>query len=211
MAIDKSHTPPWVKAVIIMICIAFVAMIAGSGLLSMGGSTGGTGATGSTSTTDTLNAIAAQAQPVIDAVDTSLTAQPKNYDLLLDQAQNYYDWASQVQQATKGKTGQDTPIWAKALPYYQRAVAATKSPDPGVLTDYSVAMFFSGETTTAISLGKQIESTTPTFTPVVYNLAIFYLDQGDNTSAKAQLQQYLKLAPSGQDAANAQSILKSLP
>lgn len=60
-------------------------------------------------------------------------------------------------------------------------------------------------------MGKQIESTTPTFTPVVYNLAIFYLDQGDNTSAKAQLQQYLKLAPSGQDAANAQSILKSLP
>jgi hypothetical protein len=211
MAIDKSRTSPFVKGVIIFVAFTFAATIVAGGLsaLTNGGGTTATTPVASTSTTATIDAIGLTHTPVIKATEASLTADPKNYSLLIQQAQNYYDWAVAVQQVTKGQGGQDTPIWQAAVPYYRRAVAVKKA-DPSVLTDYAVSMFYSRDATAAITLGKQVESSTPTFTPIVFNLGIFYLDIGDKVNAKAQLTQYLKLDPNGSSAAAAKDLLSKL-
>jgi predicted Zn-dependent protease len=211
MAINKSNTSPWVKGVIIFIVICFVGLGMGTALSSLGTSspTPGASTTASQSTTATLDAIALTHTPTIQAIDASLTAQPKNYDLLVQQAQEYYDWAAQVQQATKGATGQDTPIWKAAVPYYRRAVMVKKT-DSGVMTDYCVTMFYSGDATSAISFAKTVETAFPKFSPIVYNLGIFYLATNDTVDAKAQLNQYLAIDPTGPSAADAKAQLAKL-
>ena len=217
MALDKSRTSPFMKGVIIFVALTFALSIVATGLIGVLGTGGGGSATpatpSSTDTTATLNAIALTHTPVIQATEASLTAAPKNYALLVQQAQQYYDWAAQVRQTISGSpnnSGQDQPIWRSAVPYYRRALMIKKT-DPAVGTDYSVTLFYSGDTTQAITVAKSVVAANPTFSPVLYNLGIFYLATNDTVNAKATLQAYLKLDPNGTNAANAKAELTKLP
>jgi tetratricopeptide (TPR) repeat protein len=213
MAIDKSRTKPWMKAVIIFIAVSFVLSIGGvAGLSSCSAQNpnGSTTPTGSTSTTQTIDAIGLQYTPVVKAAEASITADPKNYALLVAQAQNYYGWAGQVQQALKGAdSGQDAPIWKAASTYYARALAV-KPGDPAVMSDYAVSLFYSGDTAGAIAEGEKVRTANPKFAPNIFNLGVFYANSGDTVKAKAAFEAYLVLEPAGDMAQAAKDNIAAL-
>jgi Flp pilus assembly protein TadD len=213
MAIDKSNTPTWMKVVIVFIAATFVISIGFSGLssCSSGATTGSsTTNTASTSTSQTIEAIGLQFTPVIQAAETSLTADPKNYDLLLAQATNYYDWAQQVQTALgTADTGQATPIWKAGASLYARALAV-KPGDKTVMGDYAVVLHYSGDTTAAITEAEKVRALDPTFAPNLFNLGVFYGTTGDNAKAKAAFEAYLSVEPTGTLAQSAKDSIASL-
>lgn len=226
MAIDKSRTSPLMKTMIILLAITFVAGIGFAGvaglsscsanapLLPGGGSVTGPG---STDTTAQIDAINARFTPTVTAREASITANPKDYNLLVAQANDYYDWALQVTQVAKQVTEPAAQIWAGAASYYGRALEV-KPGDPNVSTDYAIALFYSGDTTKAIEVAEQTKKDNPTFAPVVFNLGVFYqskyetdtADAASKTKAIAAFNEYLKLEPSGANAANAKQSLTTL-
>jgi tetratricopeptide (TPR) repeat protein len=214
MAIDKSRTPVWMKVVIVFIAFTFVVGIGFSSFLGSCSSQTPTGTTsttaGSTSTTQSIQAIGLQFTPVIQAAEASLTADPKNYDLLIAQATNYYDWGQQLQQALgQSNAGQDAPIWKSAASLYARALAV-KPGDKQVMGDYAVALHYSGDTPAAIVAGEKLRTLDPKFAPNLFNLGIFYATSGDNVKAKAAFEAYLAVEPTGQDAQAAKDNIASL-
>lgn len=215
MAIDKSHASPFVKAVIIFISITFIlSMGFAAGLSSCSSqtpasSTGTTNA-GSTSTTQSVAAIGLQFTPIIQAAEASLTADPKNYDLLLAQATNYYDWGQQVQTALGASaSGEDAPIWKSAVALYARALAV-KPGDKTVMGDYAVALHYSGDTTAAIAEAEKVRALDPKFAPNLFNLGVFYATAGDKVKAKAAFEAYLAVEPTGQMAQSAKDDIAAL-
>ena len=211
MAINKSRTSPLMKAGIILLAVTFfvgVAAIPLSSLLSPT-TTQGPAATGSETASETIQSINLQHTPQITAREQSLTVEPNNYDLLVAQGNGYFEWASQIQQATQGKTGQDQPLWIGGATYYARALKV-KPGDPNVTTDYSVALFYSGEATAAIATAKSVIAANPTFSPVVFNAGIFYKSIGDKVNAKLMFEKYLKMDPNGTQAAAAKEQLTGL-
>lgn len=213
MAIDKSRTTPFMKAVIIFICVAFfvgVASTAVMGILSgvQVSQQAATGtAPGGQATTQTIDAIALKHTPLIKSREASLAADPGNYELNVLQGQEYFDWAAEVMQSTQGKQGED--LWTAAVPFYQAALK-TRPGDPNVTTDYSIALYYSGETTTAISVVEQVITGNPSFAPARFNAGIFYQAAGDNMKAKAAWEKYLQLEPNGAQADAAKNLLGSL-
>jgi Flp pilus assembly protein TadD len=231
MALDKSRTKPWVKVVIILFCVALVfgvGTLSIEGFISMfqgNGAQSPNATTASQSTTDTLNAIAAKYQPVITAQETSLAADPNSYDLNKYQGQNYFDWAAEVQQTlsqTPANSSQQTqmaaqqlaiskaqPIWGSAVPFFAKALKIRPG-DPNTTTDYAIATFYSGDINGAIKIGSDLASKATTFSPVLFNLGIFYETNNDTASAKASFTKYLQIDPNGPSAAQAKSILANI-
>lgn len=214
MAIDKSRTKPWMKGVIIFICIAFVLGIgsfAVEGLLTsaqisqqaaLQGQNGQSGAT-----TQSVEAIGLQYTPIIKSREASLAAEPNNYELNVLQGQSYFDWAAAVMQSTKGKQGPD--IWKAALPFYVKALKV-KPGDPGVTTDYAIAQYYSGDAKAAIATAEGVVTKDPTFAQAYFNLGIFYQSDSNKAKAKAALEKYIQLDPKGQNVQNAKDMLSQL-
>jgi hypothetical protein len=213
MAINKSRTSPLMKLGIIGLAVTFfigVAAIPLSALLSPAPAPTQS-PPASESTTQTVQSINLQHSPQIAAREQSITADPTNYSLLELQGNGYFEWAFQVGQATQGKTGQERPLWVGAATYYARALKVQPG-DPNVTTDYSVAQYYSGETTAAIATAKSVIAANLTFAPVVFNTGIFYMDGlGDKVNAKAMFEKYLKLDPNGAQAAEAKKRIATLP
>ncbi|MCE5204229.1 MAG: tetratricopeptide repeat protein [Coriobacteriales bacterium] len=138
MAIDKSSTPPWVKAVIIAVVVTFLASVAGIAVLGAGG---GSSKQSSSASTPDATSIASQHQPVIDALSAALQADPENPDLLLQLGHAYYDYAADL---TNGGLGEAAvPLWSTAISYYDR-VLAVRPNDAAVLGDKAFAAYYSG-------------------------------------------------------------------
>lgn len=221
MAINKSTTSPFVKTMIIILAISFVAGIGFTGVIGLSSCSpnapllpnANSGSTGSAADTSaTIAAINARFNTVTAARETSLTADPKNYDLLIAQANDYYDWASQVLQTAKQITTDDQQLWTTASTFYARALAL-KPGDPNVTTDYTISLFYSGDVTKAISEAEALRKADPKFAPVVFNLGIFYENSGlsdAKTKAIGAFQDYLKLEPNGSNAANAKQYITDL-
>jgi predicted Zn-dependent protease len=218
MAIDKSRTSPFMKTMIILLAGTFVVGIGFAGLSGITSCTPNapllpsSGTTASTNTTASLQAIDARYSAAVQAREASITADPKNYDLLVAQGNDYSDWTSQVLQSTQKETTQAVTLAQSAASFYERALAI-KAGDPNVTTDYAIALFYSGDVTKAIATGEQLRKADPTFSPIVFNLGIFYANSGAAdglTKAKAALNDYLKMDPNGSNAANAKTVLSQL-
>lgn len=215
MAIDKSHTSPFVKGVIIFIAITFVLGIAGTAFVPLlesifnpTAATGGSGS-GSTNASDTVSAIAAKYATTTRNNDDALKKDPKNYNLLVSQAQAYHDWANEVMQSTKQQGVADRPLWLLAVDFYGKALEVTPG-DPNVTTDMAIAQFYSGDIQAAIATGLALEKADAKFAAVRFNMGVFYSAAGENANAIAQYEQYLKLEPNGQLAAEAKTRISDL-
>lgn len=220
MAINKSTTSPFVKTMIIILAVSFVAGIGFTGVIGLSSCTpnapllpnGSSVSPSSSDTTAAIQAIDARFTPIVTAREASITADPKNYDLLVAQANDYYDWASQVLQTAKTVTPANQQTWKAASTYYQRALAL-KPGDPNVSTDYTIALFYAGDVNQAITVAEQVRKANPTFSPVVFNIGIFYSNSGlPNGASKAiaAFQDYLKMDPNGSNAANAKQYITEL-
>jgi len=89
VAIDKSHTPTWMRVVIILVALSFVAMLVpvvfgGLGVLG-GGKSSNSG--------NSADAIANQYQPRVDSALAVLQASPDSADALTQVGHSYYEWA----------------------------------------------------------------------------------------------------------------------
>lgn len=214
MAIDKSSAPPWVKIIIILVAISFVVSMGVPFIATLFEPTSSpstaTGTQGSTTATDTAATIAAKYAEKTRATDEALKADPKNYDLLLAQAQTYQDWAGEIVTAAAGQSGgADRPLWLLSVDFYRRALAV-KPGDPNVETDYSIAVFYSGDTTGAIEAAQKVAKANPKFAPVQFNMGVFYTYSGDRASAIAAYEKYLKLDPQGELVSEAKTRLTEL-
>jgi tetratricopeptide (TPR) repeat protein len=202
MAIDKSRTSPFVKGVIIFVAITFVLGIAGTAFVPLleaifnPTATTGAGGSGSANASDTVAAISAKYVTTTQNNDNALKADPKNYNLLVSQAQSYHDWANDIMQATQQQGGTDRPLWLLAVDFYRKALEV-KAGDPNVTTDMAIAQFYSGDIEGAIATGLALEKADAKFAAVRFNMGVFYSAAGDNAKAIAQYEEYIKLEPKG--------------
>lgn len=217
MAIDKSRTSPFVKVVIIVFAALLTIGIAGPSVVGLleaifnpaPATSTGTGQTGSTDASSTIAAANAQYSVETKANDEALAKDPKNYDLLVKQGQAYHDWANAIASANEQSTGADRPLWLLAVDFYKKALVV-KPGDPNVTTDMSIAQFYSGDTTGAIATAQGVAKADPTFASVQFNLGVFYTFENQTAKAIAAYEQYLKLAPTGDLASEANSRIAAL-
>jgi tetratricopeptide (TPR) repeat protein len=217
MAINKSHTSPLMKTMIIALAAIFALGIGFAGISSAQGCVasapllpGGSTTTSSTATTtETTASLAAQYTPQVQAIEASLTADPKNYNLLVEQGNLYLDWANALQSAQPSESPTSNPLWGSALTYYQRAVAIKKTDAP-VMGDYGISLFFSGETSAAIAAGETARSLDPTLATNLFMLGEYYATAGQNAKAIEAFQAYVKAAPTGNMVTQAKSNITAL-
>jgi tetratricopeptide (TPR) repeat protein len=89
------------------------------------------------------------------------------------------------------------------------AEAKTKMPaDAGVLFNDAAKLINSGKDSAAEPLLKQAIAANDKFAPAYYELGMLYVRAGKSADAKANLQKYLELDPSGKDAATAKEMLQ---
>lgn len=214
MAIDKSRTSPLMKAGIITLAALFVLGIGGAGLASLGSCSSAPllpgGATTATTSTESTQTIAAKYAATVQALDASLTVEPKNYSLLLEQADTYFSWASDVQQTLPStETPLANPLWATARGYYARAVSVVAT-DATTFGDYAITLFYSGETTAAITAGEKARTLDPKLTQNLYNLGNYYATAGETTAAISAFKAYISADASGSLVQQAQSNITAL-
>jgi tetratricopeptide (TPR) repeat protein len=215
MAFDKSRTSPFMRFTIGAMAVIFALGIVGVPLIqyfeSIGSGQGTPGNANATqTTTETVNAIGAQAAPTIKALEASLTAQPTNYSLLVNQADAYFEWALAVRKALAGTTRtDDQSIWKASSGYFERALKV-KPGDPNVMTDYSVTLYYSNQVLQAIVTAEQIVDKNPKFAPIRYNMGLYYRTLGDKANAKKAFEAYLQLEPTGENAASAKDNLTAI-
>jgi tetratricopeptide (TPR) repeat protein len=204
MALNKKQTSMTAKVIIVFVAIAFtmVPIMAVVGSLGSGQSTQTTQGAGGTTQ------IAAKYKATIDANNQRLATDPKEYEILVSQANTYSDWAGEVQQAAQG-SGEDRPIFFQAVDFYKKALAV-KAGDPAVATDMAIAQFYSGNTADAIKTAEAVMSRNTTFAPAFFNAGIFYDTAGDSARAIAAFDASVRIDPQGQSAAKAKEIADEL-
>lgn len=225
MAIDKSHTKPWTKGVIIFICVAFVIGIGGfafEGLLNSSQisqtAQNQTTQTGSANTSATVDAIAKSYSATIKTLETTTSANDPAVQLVI--AGKYFEWADAVLQAVAQGGGNTQAAqqqgFALSAPYWKAASAAyakafeKKSGDASSTTDYAISVFYGGDAAGAVKIAEELVARDPRFAPVRFNLGIFYQNAGDTAKAKASFEEYLRLDPNGPSAAAAKDMLSQL-
>lgn len=195
MALNKSNTSLGMKIVLIFLIIAFV----GSFIPFVGGFLFSGGQQTTSQSADPATALDAKYQPNIAALTSRLQSEPTSYTLLVALGNTYFDWAINKQQASQASSvtaGADQPLWVAAKDAYGRAVAV-KAGEPPVEIDYSIALYYNGETDKAVARAVKVTEVNPEFAPAWFNLGIFYEALGQPAKAVAGFQKYLKLDPSG--------------
>jgi tetratricopeptide (TPR) repeat protein len=216
MAIDKSRTSPLMKTGIILLSAVFVLGIGFAGLSGLQSCTpsapllpGGSSASTESTTTETTQTLAAKYTPQVQALEASLTVDPKSYDLLVQQADTYFSWAYDLQKTMSSQSTTANPVWATARDYYQRAVAV-KATDASTLGDYAITLFYTGDTAAAISMGEKARALDPALAQNLFNLGNYYATAGQNVKAIDAFKAYLSKESTGQQAQEAQQNIKAL-
>jgi tetratricopeptide (TPR) repeat protein len=154
------------------------------------------GNTGATNTgTGQLDATAAKFGPSVQALEQQLASQPTSYTVLASLGNTYFDWGMEAQQVSPD-TGASRPMWNSAVTYYDRALEVQPG-DPNVMTDASIAHFYSGDAVGAIAIIEAVIADNPDFAPGYFNAAIFYEAIGRNAEALAAARKALALGTGG--------------
>jgi tetratricopeptide (TPR) repeat protein len=198
MAMNKSRTSTTTKVLIIILIVALVGgvLLAGTGGL-MGLFSGGNQTSQTTAGQPAANsyeAIAAKHQPTIKANEAAVASNPKNYGLMVALGNGYFDWALEVQgQASLAQQGLQAPLWTSAVGFYERALAATKTLDPRVATDLSVAYHYGGQNPKAIVLVNKVLKVAPTLPQAVLDAGQFYESASQTATAIGYYTKYTTL------------------
>lgn len=220
MAIDKSRTKPWVKAVLIFLSIAFVISFIPLGLSGLFSS--GSNKT-TTQQTNPYTAIDAKNKAITDAFKKDAASAPASAAAQIALANAYLDWVTQIEtqlQADSQKSGRSVQttqqaqqrytIYVSARDAYAQAVKVSKTPNPQVLGDYAIALFYTNDVKGAITQSLAAIKAKPDFAVVWFNLGNFYAQDKQTAKAIAAYQQYLKLAPTGDRAQVAKQNIAQL-
>jgi tetratricopeptide (TPR) repeat protein len=177
------------KTLIIILAASFVLSIGFAGIGSIPGCSAGpilpqpgAGTSANPASVETTAQLAAQYTQQISSLEASITADPKNYDMLVAQAENYLSWALQYASLTNSLPDTSSTVWASAISYFNRAIKI-KATDGPVIGDYAMALFYSGETTAAITAGEKSRTLDPTGAQNLYNLGNYYYAAGNTAKA----------------------------
>ena len=222
MAIDKSHSPAWVKVTVWVLVVAlivgfvaigFSAAIPQLGQLFGGGGTTTSGTPNDTVNTDTLEVINAQYTSQATATEASVTGDPENGALRREMAGIYMDWAFSLYNSTDvNAQAKVAETMAKAVPHWEKALELAPG-DKQIMGDLSTSMFYSGQVEEAIALAEKTVKENPDYATVWYNLGIYRQTNGDNAGAREAYTQAVQNATDAdtQLKTAAQSALDSLP
>jgi tetratricopeptide (TPR) repeat protein len=203
------------KAGIIALAVLFVLGIGFTGLAALPSCSAASllpgGATSTTpASTESTQTIALKYAATVQALDASLTVNPKDYTLLVQQGDTYFSWAYDVQQTLPATASPlANPLWITARGYYERAVAL-KATDATTLGDYAITLFYSGETTAAITVGEKARTLDPTLAQNLYNLGNYYATAGQNANAITAFKAYIAADATGTLVKQAQSNITAL-
>lgn len=134
MAVNKSETPSWMRAVIILVVISFAAggvAIVAAGIGGGGSQSATPGATG--------DSITAQYQPRVDSAVAAATSSPDNPDVIAQVGHAYFEWAVALYES--GQVPASIPIWKSAVSYYDQ-VLAIRPDDDVVLGNKAFALYY---------------------------------------------------------------------
>jgi len=203
MSLNKSNTSPFMKFVIILIIIAMVTLFLYGGIAGLIELFQPRPAA---PTVDPVVAVQTKYDPQLQNITTALASNPESYTLLVAAGNKRFDYALELMQLVSAQsTAALLPAveqWNAAKDVFQRAVEANENAESGVLVDYSIATYYSGDTTAAIKIASGVIEKDPTFSPAHYNIGIFYEGLGDTVSAIAAYQAYLALDPTGKGGGN---------
>jgi tetratricopeptide (TPR) repeat protein len=218
VALNKAHTSVWVKALIIVLIVAFVSlfMYQGiAGILDLFKSNPQT--TAGSSTADYVTAVNAQNQSTVEGLRAAATSNPTSYTAAVALANGYFDWAQQLSQPQTGQSTVTTAAmtaafeqWTNAKQAYDAATKLMTKFDAATQTDRSYAALYSNDATEAIAIVKVVTVKEPAFAQAWVHLGIYYEAIGDPKSAIPAYQRYLKLDPKGQNATYVADRLKQL-
>jgi hypothetical protein len=198
MSLNKSNTSPFMKVVIIVIIVAMVTLFFAGGIA---GFMELFKPRPQAAKVDPVVALKAQFDPQITAITAALASEPASYTLLVTAGNKHFDYALEL---SKLSSAQSTTTviaaaeqWAAARAAFEKAAKANKQAPSGVMVDYSITTYYSGDTTGAVKIASAVIKKDPTFAPAFYNIAIFYEGVGNNQLAIAAYQKYLALDPTG--------------
>jgi len=161
MAINKKNSPVWVKIVIIVVAVSFVASIALVGFGSLGD--GGGTPTNSGTSGGTLTS---RYQPQVDSALAASNADPTNAALLANVGHVYYEWA--VEEYESGAVDASRPHWLSAVAYYDESLAI--QPDNAVLLgNKAFALTYASSPDAKAALETFIATNDPTLTEQINN------------------------------------------
>jgi tetratricopeptide (TPR) repeat protein len=192
MAINKSRTSPLMKTLILALAGIFVLSIGFAGLSTIPSCSSGhlfpvveTGTPTPGASTETTGQINAKYDARTKALEASITVDPKNYELLVSEADAYLNWALD----------------------YANAVKATEGP---VFGDYALALFRSGDTTSAIVASEQSRKLDPKGAMNLFYLGGYYEAAGNNAKALEAYQACLAASPPADVATTVQERIAAL-
>ncbi len=214
MSLNKSNTSPFMKFVIILVIVSMVTLFLYGGIAGLIQLFQTPPAA---PVVDPVVAIQRKYDPQLQNLDTALASNPESYTLLVAAGNRRFDYALELMQLVSDQsTAALVPAveqWTATKDVFQKAVKANKNAESGVLVDYSIATYYSGDTTGAVKIATGVIKKDPTFAPAHYNIAIFFEGLGDTAKAIAAYQAYLALDPTGKAGGNpdfAKTQLKAL-
>jgi len=120
MAVDKSNTPAWMRVVIIVVAISFVA----SGIAIVAAGIGGGGSETNTASGGSItDENKARVENAVAAADAS----PNNPEVVIQVGHAYFEWAVAVYES--GQAAAALPLWTSAVSYYDKVLAMDPSHD----------------------------------------------------------------------------------
>ncbi len=203
MSLNKSNTSPFMKGVIILVIIAMVTLFLYGGIAGLIELFKPRAAA---PTVDPIVAIQTKYDPQLQNLTNALASDPESFTLLVASGNRRFDYAIElmglVSATSTAALAPAVEQWTLTTDTYKKAVKVNKNADSGVLVDYSIATYYSGDTTGAIKIATGVIKKDPTFSPAFYNLGIFYEGLGENVLAIAAYQKYLALDPTGKQGGN---------
>lgn len=198
LSLNKSNTSPFMKVVIVLIIIALVTLFLYGGIQ---GIIDLFTPQPQAAAPDALATVQAKYDPQVQSYTSVLASDPTSYTILLDLADVHLSYAQDLQTLVSQNSTTAAQLYGQEVTAsrdtYQKAVKVNKNAEPGVLVDYSIATFYSGETTSAIKIATGVVLKNPNFPPAHFNLAIYYESANQRALAIAEFQKYLALDPNG--------------
>lgn len=133
MAVDKSNTPVWMRVVIIIVAVSFLATGVVIAADVIGGGSGGSSGAASA---DSINA---QYKPRVDAAVAAAQASPSNPGVVIEVGHAYFEWAVALYEG--GQVSGSIPIWKSAVTYYDQVLAMDPANDIA-LGNKAFALFY---------------------------------------------------------------------
>lgn len=136
MAVDKSNTPAWMRVVIILVAVSFVASGIAIVAAGIGGGSGSKTAATGTSTTD-------QNQARVDNAVAAAESSPNDPEVVIQVGHAYFEWAVDVYES--GQQTAAIPLWKSAVSYYDKVLALDPSHDIA-LGNKAFALYYAQDT-----------------------------------------------------------------